>query len=266
MALFLDGLLAQSYRNFELILIDQNEDDRVEKLYHAYKDKIGIRYHHNDKKGLSLNRNVGLSYVTGDIIAFPDDDCLYEADTLEQVCRFFTENPMYGLYICGTRDERRHESAAGAGGNAGDADISLFNFLNVGISFTIFVRAPDLGRFRFDERMGVGAAFGSGEESDLLLYLLKNKTRGRYQGNHFIYHPAKTDTPDRAFSYGKGFGAVYKKAVNRYHFFIMLPIFLLRILKGVLNIMIHRDKAIRISSLRGRIRGFMDYKTRREHG
>jgi glycosyltransferase involved in cell wall biosynthesis len=264
-ALFLDALRAQTWRNFELILMDQNEDSRVETLYHEYKDKISIQYHHNHTKGLSLNRNAGLAYAAGDIIAFPDDDCLYEADTLEKARRFFTENPLYGLYVCNTRDGTRPCRVVG-GAEAGGADISLFNIFNLGISFTIFVRAGALGRFRFDERMGLGAAFGSGEESDLLLYLLKNKIRGRYQGDCYIYHPAKADTPERAYSYGRGFGAVYKKAVMQYHFFIMLPIFFLRIAKGVLNIMLCRDKKIRLYSLRGRIEGFIRYKTGPGHG
>ncbi|MDR2493623.1 MAG: hypothetical protein LBD24_00185 [Spirochaetaceae bacterium] len=123
-----------------------------------------------------------------------------------------------------------------------------------------------MGTFRFDERMGLGAAFGSGEESDLLLRLLKHKVKGRYHGKQYIYHPAKQETPERAFSYGRGFGAIYKKAVMDYHFFIMLPIFVLRIAKGALNIALYKDKKTRISSLRGRIQGFIAYKIRRDHG
>jgi glycosyltransferase involved in cell wall biosynthesis len=252
--LFMESLLVQSHTNFELIIVDQNSDKRVADIYAKYKDQLDIRYCRNEKKGLSLNRNIGLSLCSGDIIAFPDDDCEYVPDTLEKAARFFVENPYCGFYTCNTKDKYSEGAIFRAGTR--DADISIFNFMSAGISFTIFVRMSAMGSFRFDERMGVGTFFGSGEESDLLLYLLRNKAKGRYHARHYIYHPAKPESPEKAFYYGKGFGAVYKKAVVSYHFFILLPVFFLRIAKGVINIIIYTDKKTRFDSLCGRIRGF----------
>jgi glycosyltransferase involved in cell wall biosynthesis len=254
----LDSLLAQGHKNFELIIVDQNDDDRVLGITEKYKNGISMRHYRSEKKGLSLNRNTGLEYVTGDIVAFPDDDCVYAPDTLEKAARFFSERPDYAFYTCNTRDN--HSGGAILGVLKDDADISIYNFMRTGISFTIFVRTPALGAFRFDEQMGVGTPFGSGEESDLLLYLLKNGNRGRYHAEDFVYHPVKAETPEKAFWYGRGFGAVYKKAITVYGFKPLFFIFSLRMIKGLFNIIMRRGKKTRAASFYGRMSGFFQYK------
>jgi len=82
---FIESLLKQTYTNYELIIVDQNSDDRVVKIFDQYKEKINIKYHHCAKRGISVGRNMGLKYVTGDIIGFPDDDCEYDSDTLIKI-------------------------------------------------------------------------------------------------------------------------------------------------------------------------------------
>jgi len=256
---FLEVLLKQSYNNFELLIIDQNEDNRVFNIYNEYKDKIELKYFHNDKKGLSINRNIGLKQISGDIIAFPDDDCMYEADTLEKAAAFFNKYSDYSFYICNTKDIQGNGTILKT--KSSDADISIFNFTNSGISFTIFARAPAIKTFFFDENLGLGSNFSSGEESDLILFLLKNKNKGRFLYNNYIYHPVKSETPDKAYQYGKGFGAIYKKAVINYGFYILLPVFFLRIFKGLINIIIYKNKKCRSASLNGRLAGFLKYKS-----
>ena len=66
----------QTYRNFELIVVDQNADDRLVPLLAPYQANFPI-LHLQSAKGLSRARNVALEHVSGDIVAFPDDDCAY---------------------------------------------------------------------------------------------------------------------------------------------------------------------------------------------
>jgi glycosyltransferase involved in cell wall biosynthesis len=241
-----------------LLIIDQNEDNRVRNIYFKYKDKIDIKYIRSGRKGLSFNRNTGLDNCSGDIIAFPDDDCEYTGDILERVVEFFNNNPDYCFYTCNTRD--KNTSGAIFNAKTKDADISVFNFTSTGISFTVFTRMPAIRNFKFDEKLGVGTTLGSGEESDLLLFLLRNRHKGKYHAGHYIFHPAREETAEKALLYGKGFGAVYKKAVIKYKYFVLFPVFILRLLKGIINIVIHGNKKTRIASLYGRILGFVQYK------
>jgi hypothetical protein len=128
------------------------------------------------------------------------------------------------------------------------------------ISFTIFVRSGIIKGFRFDEQLGVGAVYGSGEESDLILFLLKNKNSGFYHAGDFIYHPFKTLDSERAFYYGKGYGALHKKAVVSYRLYLVLFSFLFVLLKESFKMVFYPFSPLRIATMKGRIYGFMRYK------
>jgi len=69
----------------------------------------------------------------------------------------------------------------------------------------------------FDENLGVGSVFGSGEETDYVLTLLHKGYKGRYFANDIIFHPAKKGNYsdlERAYKYALGFGALVKKEVK----------------------------------------------------
>jgi glycosyltransferase involved in cell wall biosynthesis len=254
----LDSLIHQSYANFELIIVDQNDDDRVAKIYEQYREKLNLHYYQCDKKGLSLGRNIGLKYISGDIIAFPDDDCEYETDTLEKAAGFFEKNLNYSFYTCNTKEKNGNNAVLET--RRKDCDIGIFNLLSVGISFTIFVRSEVIAGFLFDEQLGVGAAFGSAEESDLLLHLIKNKKKGRYHASHYIYHPGKTETLRRVYSYSLGFGALFKKALIVYHLYPMFFIFLYRIVRNIAKLCLRPGDKITRTLIVGRLSGFLQYK------
>ena len=79
---FLESLKNQNYDNFELIVVDQNPDDQVEKICRGYSSHFEIKYLETDKPGLSHARNIGLKHISGDIVTFPDDDCEYPPGSL----------------------------------------------------------------------------------------------------------------------------------------------------------------------------------------
>jgi len=87
--LFLKSLKAQTYKDFELIVVDQNEGNEVFEIVKDYEEEFKIKYVRSDERGLSLNRNRGLILMKGEIVGFPDDDCEYQPDTIEKVVSFF---------------------------------------------------------------------------------------------------------------------------------------------------------------------------------
>jgi glycosyltransferase involved in cell wall biosynthesis len=255
---FIKGLLLQTYNDFELLIIDQNNDNRVYDIYKKYCDTITIKYFRNKKKGISNSRNIGLENYDGDIVAFPDDDCEYSGDTLEKVFLFFNTNNKYNFFTCNTIDKKLKKTDYH--GKKHDGDVSLFNFRKTGISFSIFIRSACLQGFKFDEQLGVGAEYGSAEESDLLLYLLKRKNKGFYHANIFIYHPYKSPSIERAYNYGKGLGALYKKAIFYYHLKTQSFAFFFVLLKNIIALCISSEKKVKINTLKGRLYGFTHYK------
>src|SRR5258707_9390843 len=94
LARFLEHLDRQSYRFFELIIVDQNPDEILEPLIRQYKERFPLQ-HRRSGRGLSRARNAGLQDFSGDIVTFPDDDCWYLPDTLEQIAHVFDENSNY---------------------------------------------------------------------------------------------------------------------------------------------------------------------------
>ena len=81
---FFASLDYATHRNFEVILVDQNPDDRLNSVLDHYDGRFPA-LHLRSERGLSRARNVGLRRVTGDVVAFPDDDCWYPPNLLNQV-------------------------------------------------------------------------------------------------------------------------------------------------------------------------------------
>ena len=76
-----DSVLNQTYRNLEVILVDDGSPDNCPAICDEYakKDKR-IRVIHQKNAGLSMARNAGLDICTGDYITFVDsDDALHVA-------------------------------------------------------------------------------------------------------------------------------------------------------------------------------------------
>ena len=258
--IFMNSLSKQTYQNFELIIIDQNENSKIADICSSYPMETKIIK--SKVKGLSINRNIGLKYVSGDIVAFPDDDCEYENNTLENVILFFNNNHKYDFCTCSTKEKNSELSILS--NKSGDTDIKLNNVMYTGISFTIFVRAAIMSNFKFDEQLGVGAEFGSGEESDLLFFLLKNGRRGYYRSQFCIYHPFKHETTEKAYQYGRGYGAIHKKAVFYYKFYRYFFMFSTTLIKELLKIIFYKYSKERIHAMKGRIYGFCHYKYLRQ--
>ncbi|RKE95312.1 glycosyltransferase family 2 protein [Ichthyenterobacterium magnum] len=71
----IDSIINQSYKNLEIILVDDESPDNCGKICDDYKlkdDRIVVI--HQKNKGLSGARNSGLNIATGDYIAFVDSD------------------------------------------------------------------------------------------------------------------------------------------------------------------------------------------------
>ncbi|WP_219642109.1 glycosyltransferase family A protein [Cohnella sp. CFH 77786] len=212
---FLEKLDLQTYRNFELIIVDQNEDDRLVPIIERCRAKFDI-LRLRSPRGLSRARNVGLQHVTGDIVSFPDDDCWYEPDLLGRAVLLFDRNPK-ALIITGRSIDACGNDAVGKFDTV-EGYVDKINVWRRAVSFTIFLKkeaADAIGGF--DEEIGVGAGtiYHSGEETDYLLRAL-NQFSVYYYPDLTVRHPnpLKQFTPQiirRAYRYGCGFGKVVTK-------------------------------------------------------
>lgn len=81
-----DSIIAQTYDNLEIILVDDGSPDKCPHICDRYKEMDGrIKVIHKENGGLSSARNAGLAMCSGECIAFIDsDDCIAE-DYIEKL-------------------------------------------------------------------------------------------------------------------------------------------------------------------------------------
>jgi len=87
-------VLAQTYKNWELLIQDDCSTDNPEVLIKHYADEDPrIKYERNaDFSGAAVSRNNALRRAKGRWIAFLDSDDLWEPDKLEKQLRFMVEH------------------------------------------------------------------------------------------------------------------------------------------------------------------------------
>lgn len=90
----IDSVLSQTYKNFEIVLVDDASPDGCAAICDAYAEKYDniTAVHHPQNKGLSGARNTGLQYVRGDYVTFMDSDDFIEPDLLQSVYDSLLEN------------------------------------------------------------------------------------------------------------------------------------------------------------------------------
>ena len=79
-----DSIINQTYKNLEIILVDDGSPDNCGKICDEYSKKDNrIKVIHKENGGVSSARNVGLDLATGDYIGFVDSDDWIETDMYE---------------------------------------------------------------------------------------------------------------------------------------------------------------------------------------
>lgn len=87
-----DSILAQTYHNFELILIDDGSQDRSGQICEEYAEHDKrVRVLHQKNSGQSVARNRGLDICKGDYIYFCDSDDWIEPELLETAVKKIVE-------------------------------------------------------------------------------------------------------------------------------------------------------------------------------
>jgi len=89
----IQSVLAQSYKDFELIIIDDGSTDNTEEIIKIFDD-TRIRYvRYNENKGAAAARNIGIRLALGEFIAFQDSDDEWLSDKLKKQMDIFEKLP-----------------------------------------------------------------------------------------------------------------------------------------------------------------------------
>jgi glycosyltransferase involved in cell wall biosynthesis len=184
----LTSLDGQVYRNFEVIVVDQNPDDRLAPILLRHP---GLAINHlRGEPGLSKARNVGLPAASGKIIAFPDDDCWYPRHLLESVNRWFVSHPAFALLSTALRTADYRLSGPNSPATA--RHCTKWNVWSCAVSTAIFMRLSvydTVGDFNEDIGVGSGSDYQSGEETDYVLRALAHGFGMWYEPSLTVHHP-----------------------------------------------------------------------------
>ena len=225
---FLDHLAKQQGAEFELIVVDQNDDDRVQRLVSRFESLFTIKYLRCER-GLSLARNRGLEVFDGDIVAFPDDDCWYPSGLLHTVNDSLAERPELGGVVGRCLDQDGMPSHSSPPPRA--VAISRLNVWTSAISITVFLRSELVRTVgSFDETLGVGSGtkWGSGEETDYLLRALAAGFRMDYMPEIVVHHPNLPQVfTGEMFRRGRLYGAGYGRVLRKHRYSVVIKSYVL---------------------------------------
>lgn len=98
----IDSILAQSYKNFEVILVDDGSPDQCPRICDDYTNKDSrIKVVHKMNGGLSSARNAGIDIASGDYIAFIDSDDYWDDTDAIKKCVDVCETKMPDVILYG---------------------------------------------------------------------------------------------------------------------------------------------------------------------
>lgn len=268
--IFLDSLSLQSYRNYELIVVDQNAENFIEDLLKLYLGKIdNIKYYKVDFSGLSYARNYGISKISKDcdIVGFPDDDCLYPKNLLSDIVQKFEYNECVDFVTGLILDNVSNVETVGCW-LKNNTRININNVWNACSSISMFIKLNlNFEHLRFDQRLGAGSktSFLSGEDIDYAIQMIRIGMIGMYFTDIIVYHPAVDKfKKDRVVGYAMGMGAVFKKNFHM-NLMYLISFFRLLVIRPIGGVFLSLFKCDKIGFkvywfvLKYRILGFIRY-------
>lgn len=94
----LTSVLKTTCKHYEVIIIDDNSDDKSKQLLAKHRNNPIVRYKYlTSNAGISKSRNIGAQIATGNYLLFLDIDCHMEPGTLTKMVTIMENNPNIGI-------------------------------------------------------------------------------------------------------------------------------------------------------------------------
>jgi hypothetical protein len=225
-----------NFKNIAVLLVVVSQECKI--YYTSKSPLLSIVFINEIKMGLSKARNVALKYlldnfISAEYIMFPDDDSSFDAIFFDNFSTILGSNKCYigPIYNEGTKD--LYFGKPTPNGKA----ISPSDHQLIGSPNQIIVYDKLKDSINFNEKLGVGAQYGSSEDLDLFIKLFNQGQQFIFINDIYSYHPKKvaayksTDFKKiikRFESYSTGFAFI----IFKYRLFVFIPEYLIRTLGG----------------------------------
>ena len=260
--LMLKSLTRQTFKDFEVLLIDQNEDNLLETHFKEHFDLLSLKHIKTETKGASNARNIGIQNASGELLSFPDDDCEFHPTFLADVSDHFENTDVDGIVV--TTKDKDDGKAISRLISSKPQKINKKNVLKTVVEAGIIVKTVKLKGVLFDPVMGVGSPlspYWSDEGPDFILRLIHKGASFNYCPQYYMFHPNpvkeyNAETVLRSYRYGNGRGYFLKK--HSYGFFSIIY-YLLVYIAGMIKGMLFFNKQMFLyfkNGFKGRYEGY----------
>lgn len=241
------SLSSSKHRDFEIILVDQNADHRLDEIVQRWSQLYLLKHVRIENRGANYARNQGLRLSCGEIICFADDDCWFDPETLGKVEYTLNFHQLDAVFGC-VRDKSGKQSVGKF--PEGPVMITARNTWGTSVESAGFFRRgffEDCGLF--DESIGPGPnkRYGAHEIDDLIIRAYQRRKKLLFDPSIVVRHDQVTEGDWskrylRAYKYGLGMGYVMgKHRVATVHFlpFIVKPL----LMSMVMRVMRQKERA-----------------------
>ena len=99
---FLDSVKNQTYKNIELVFVDDGSTDRTKRIVMDFKEQvpgIPVKYLYQENQGQAAAINRGLKEISGKYLTWPDSDDILMAQNIEKKVEYLESHPNIKMVI-----------------------------------------------------------------------------------------------------------------------------------------------------------------------
>jgi glycosyltransferase involved in cell wall biosynthesis len=94
----IESCLKQTYKNIELIIVDDGSTDETPEIIQSYKDQRINYIKHKENQGVPHALNTGFYHATGEYLTWTSDDNLYDKKAIEKMLSFLKNKNLEFVY------------------------------------------------------------------------------------------------------------------------------------------------------------------------
>lgn len=191
----LESILSNSFKDYEIILIDQSDNTETLVGVEKIADKR-IHYYPSEPKGLSWARNYGISKAKAKLLAFTDSDCVADKNWLSETVKAFETYPEAAGFFGSSRPHQPYNHPKeicpcvfSAREMIAHNDPNTLHWKTLGLGNNMSLRKALVNKVgEFKEWLGVGSIGLGGEDSEFIFRALSQKHILMTNPTAVIYH------------------------------------------------------------------------------
>lgn len=200
----LDSVVSQSFKDFELIIINDGSTDISLNVLEKYNFKnIDFKIINQVNSGVSIARNNGVKLANYEYIAFLDADDWWDSNFLEELVKLITNFPDAGMFASSyfkIKNHKRIPAIINLNENFIEGYIDYINIYSKGNWMPIWTGATIIKKVVFNKLQGFKPNLRMGEDFDLWLRI-SQKYKIAYLNKPLSNYNQDVDIENRAIGY-----------------------------------------------------------------